>query len=716
MSGTDRVIRAGVAALLALAGGVAAGPPAHARPGSAEAAAVRVPGPRRGAAEVPPASVEEKITAAKSVGLEPGLIVGLGDRDATFKLWQAVGRESEAAAAAVLALNDDVDADAGQTVACSLYIRAGLAEALARDINQELRDKAAAAEAVRRRTRAAELVHLPDAAAQVGLGDREFIIALWNHVKTTLPQYTETIAAAERAFATPSAARERFLELGFAEAYAADQRRLIDKANADDAAAAKEAKRRLLRQLAAAAVGVAAPVTDPAWMDIRDDDFLRRLDGLLYGNAHYTLTAVAVFEAIRAGVEASRAFIDGGVHEVVAKDVARRRAEIIDGYRAAVTDVRRQAERDGLKNIAVAARRTLATAGLEPLIVFLQRYRALGEDPPDVFAFRTPHKDPSAKGVELYAFGHLGRTTATARKVWSSTSWVFARFDAASGDFDADGKRDVAVLYEVSDTHHRIFVFPDVEGPRTAPVLWWEHQGKGASYTFVDNLVAGDVNGDGATDLAVTADDDKYKPQLVAFLSDRKGAFAQRQRAAGAGYAPYYLALGDVTGDRNADLIGYVSTREGTKIWVTPGGAAGWGTPVLRFTSKTGEANSMLGNRLVPYDIDRDGRPELTALRELDSHRVALLVFDNLAPGGPAVREQQHWVASGVLESSVGAAIRTEVNGDGQPDITILGVGDKQKLAIRVLRGSRSGGINTVRRVISPAGTDWETYFMKAAE
>ncbi|MEU4209052.1 VCBS repeat-containing protein [Streptomyces sp. NPDC026206] len=127
------------------------------------------------------------------------------------------------------------------------------------------------------------------------------------------------------------------------------------------------------------------------------------------------------------------------------------------------------------------------------------------------------------------------------RKVWnslewqnSSGSWSWDSSKIASGDFDGDGKVDVAVLYDygVVDGRNKtgLWVFPGTDNGFGDPRKVWE-SGKGSTDSWnwnTSELTAGDFNGDGKADISVTYDfgqgaDGRNEAALWTFTSKGDG-------------------------------------------------------------------------------------------------------------------------------------------------------------------------------------------------
>ncbi|HEX5543365.1 MAG TPA: FG-GAP repeat protein [Micromonospora sp.] len=91
---------------------------------------------------------------------------------------------------------------------------------------------------------------------------------------------------------------------------------------------------------------------------------------------------------------------------------------------------------------------------------------------------------------------------------WSTTSGynlgnVAGRM--ASGDFDGDGKDDIAMMYGYANGHTKIHIFKSTGSSFTSSTAWEVESGYNVA-PVGDRLTAGDFNGDGKDDLATAYD------------------------------------------------------------------------------------------------------------------------------------------------------------------------------------------------------------------
>ena len=178
----------------------------------------------------------------------------------------------------------------------------------------------------------------------------------------------------------------------------------------------------------------------------------------------------------------------------------------------------------------------------------------------------------------------------------------------------------------------------------------------------------GDVNGDGKLDIVTP---NVGSNNVTVLLGDGRGGFTP---AANSPYAvatrPYYIAVGDVSGDGKPDLI---TTHDDINLMTTLVGDGRGG-----FTAAPASPFD-LGSRaykLVAADVNRDGRADLIIGTEAHNP-VTVLLSDGRGGYTPAAGSP--YTAGRSPRVAVG-----DVNGDGRPDIVTANSGARD---ITVLLG-----------------------------
>ena len=208
----------------------------------------------------------------------------------------------------------------------------------------------------------------------------------------------------------------------------------------------------------------------------------------------------------------------------------------------------------------------------------------------------------------------------------------------ATGDFNRDGRTDVAVTYVDSNavavrlgngTGSLQSAFAYTVG--TAPVA----------------VATGDVNGDGRLDLAVA---NSGSDDVSILLASGEGSFASAV-AYDAGSSPFAVAIADFNNDGKSDLV--VANNAGSDVSILTGVGDGTFNAPVEYDAASGPFGLTAG------DFDRDGNADL-AVADHNAGKVSILLGNGDATFTAAVHYDTAAGPSG------GAS--DDFNGDGKPD------------------------------------------------
>ncbi len=171
-------------------------------------------------------------------------------------------------------------------------------------------------------------------------------------------------------------------------------------------------------------------------------------------------------------------------------------------------------------------------------------------------------------------------TIPSGNPAWMENQGDYTSYEFMIGDMTGDGKAD---LVAVAPQHGRVVVWPSNGGGFDIPSgnpAWLEHQGDYTGYEFM----VGDMTGDGSFDLIAVA---PKHGRAVVWESNNSGfiipsgnpAWMENQ----GDYTGYKFMVGDVTGDGSFDLIAVAPKHGRAVVWesnnsgfIIPSGNPAW--------------------------------------------------------------------------------------------------------------------------------------------
>jgi hypothetical protein len=234
-------------------------------------------------------------------------------------------------------------------------------------------------------------------------------------------------------------------------------------------------------------------------------------------------------------------------------------------------------------------------------------------------------------------------------------------FSVAVGDFNGDGKQDLAVANYGSNNVSVLLGKGDGTFQTALSVLSLPDG------SFPLSVAVGDFNGDGKPDLAVAT---YYSAAVSVLLGKGDGSFGAAPSYA-AGSNPNSVAVGDFNGDGKLDLA--VANAGSNNVSVLLGQGDGTFLPAQSVPAGASPGSVAVG------DFNGDGIPDL-AVANIGSNNVSLLLGKGDGTFLPAVN-----YPAGDNPRSVAVG---DFNGDGIPDLAVANFGSG---TVSVLLGQGDG-------------------------
>ena len=251
----------------------------------------------------------------------------------------------------------------------------------------------------------------------------------------------------------------------------------------------------------------------------------------------------------------------------------------------------------------------------------------------------------------------------------------------AVGDFNDDGNLDLAVAN--INSNNVTLLFGDGKGgfvvSSSSPVTG----------TGPNSMAVGDFNGDGNADLAVT---NQFSSTVTILLGDGHGNFTAGPQSPATGSFPYAVAAGDFNRDGNQDLA--VANYYGSDVTVLLGNGKG------DFTAAPSPGTGVYPDSVAVGDFNGDGKPDLAVANQF-SATVTILLGDGNGGFAPPTASGYQPPVTGKMPDSVAVG---DFNGDGVQD---LAVANSNSNSVTILFGKGDGTFPTAtaQTVSSGSGT-----------
>ena len=247
-----------------------------------------------------------------------------------------------------------------------------------------------------------------------------------------------------------------------------------------------------------------------------------------------------------------------------------------------------------------------------------------------------------------------------------------------AGDFNGDGNTDIAVLYDCGNTQTKVYVF-ESSGTSLTKVLWHDSgTGNINGNNLTGRVVVGDFDGDGKDDIAGLYDYGSSTTGVLVWKSTgtQFGATSWYKSAVGninASNLTGRVVAGDFDGDGKCDIAGlydYGSSTTGALVWKSTGTQFG---ATLWHKSAVGNINaSNLTGRVVAGDFDGDGKCDIAGFYDYGNANTGALVWKSTG----TQFSPTSWYMSGAGNMDASSLkeriVPGDFNGDGKVDVGVV--------------------------------------------
>jgi hypothetical protein len=258
-------------------------------------------------------------------------------------------------------------------------------------------------------------------------------------------------------------------------------------------------------------------------------------------------------------------------------------------------------------------------------------------------------------------------------------SWAVENMQFSTGDYNGDGRDDMAALYGYSDGSVKLFTaLSKADGGFSAPTSSWSAAPGGWTAKNM-TLHSGDFNGDGRDDLAAWYDYDNGDDRLFTFTATATGGFSApfpswANTNNDWNRANLKFVAGDFDADGRDDLGGLYKYADGSikmfSFLAKPDG--GFQASIASWTSSTfGDWNRTHVNA---GDFNGDGRDDVAAWYDYSDGHDAIHVLTSLStPDGHFNTPYKAYeTAAGNFTYSSMRLVAGDYNGDGLDDLAAM--------------------------------------------
>ncbi|MEV8537209.1 FG-GAP-like repeat-containing protein [Streptomyces sp. NPDC051211] len=281
-----------------------------------------------------------------------------------------------------------------------------------------------------------------------------------------------------------------------------------------------------------------------------------------------------------------------------------------------------------------------------------------------------------------------------------------------SGDFNGDGRSDLATVYDYGDNTTALWVLnARADGGYEEPTVRWTSAKGSFSYARA-KWVAGDFNGDGRADIGAVYGYADGSNALWNFLSNADGTFTPLKGLTAAvgnfDWTKGIYVAGDFNGDKRADIAmvyDYGDGAAGLHTWT--GNANG------TFNSGVASWRVPTGNWWIFHasfragDVNGDGRDDILALYGYTAGGVAMFTFIGQPNGGFAAPVKSWTKTKEEWEYARTKFTVGDYNGDGRADAALKYDHGDGRGSLDTLLGQPDGKVGAAMRSWDTPEGNW---------
>ncbi|MFI6861538.1 FG-GAP-like repeat-containing protein [Streptomyces sp. NPDC050421] len=253
-------------------------------------------------------------------------------------------------------------------------------------------------------------------------------------------------------------------------------------------------------------------------------------------------------------------------------------------------------------------------------------------------------------------------------------SWWAEHMKFVTGDYNGDGRGDVAAFYGYDEGNITLYTWlSKADGTFSPPFTSWKS--KPGNWTWARIKVqSGDFNGDGRDDIATWYDYADGADKLYTFTANVRGGFNSPfpsfYRANGWTASNMKFATGDYNGDGRDDIGAFYGYDKGNSTLFTftaqPNG--GFAEPLSGWES--GSWGSIERTSVYSGDFNGDGRDDIATWYDYADGHDAVISFNPSAEDGTFGNRTEIWKANaGIYSRNLMQIVTGDYNGDGRDDI-----------------------------------------------